>query len=120
MKRRRSYGDDLPAAEDVMLVMEAAGSIPAFDRGTKLPLYAVAGIAEAWLVDIEGEAIERHTNPIAGTYGVTVRVGRSEVIEGTVFPDLGLKPTTSLLRVTEVPTAKHRCPLCLFSCGEEK
>jgi|SRR5579884_2248750 len=91
VKRRRSYGDDLPAADDVFLLMEVADTSVAYDRGTKLPVYAAAGIPEAWLVDIPGEAIERHTNPVDGTYRVTMRVGRGEAIESTVFPDLRLK-----------------------------
>lgn len=89
--RRRSYGDELPGTEDVLLLMEVSSTSLAFDRGTKLPLYATAGIPEVWLVDIPGEAIERHTNPMEGTYRVSVRVGRGEAIESTVLPDLQLQ-----------------------------
>jgi Uma2 family endonuclease len=45
------------------LLIEVADGSLAKDRGAKLPLYAREGIAEAWLVDLDGEALERHTNP---------------------------------------------------------
>lgn len=79
--RRRPYAGKLPTPEDVLLVMEVANTSVGFDRGTKLPLYAAAGISEAWLVDIPGEAIERHTNPVGGTYRMAVHAGRGEGIE---------------------------------------
>ena len=45
-----------PAAEDVLLVVEIADTTLAFDTGTKIPLYARAGIAEAWVVDLQERA----------------------------------------------------------------
>lgn len=89
--RRRSYGDELPSTEDVLVLIEVSSTSLAFGRGTKLPLYAVVGIPEVWLVDIPGEAVERHTNPVGGAYRVTVRVGRGEAIESTVLPNLRLQ-----------------------------
>jgi Uma2 family endonuclease len=89
--RGRSYGDELPGTEDVLFLMEVSSTSLAFDRGTKLPLYATARIPEVWLVDIPGEAIERDTNPVGDTYSVTVRVGRGEAIESTVLPNLRLR-----------------------------
>lgn len=89
--RDRPYGDQLPSADDVLLLAEISSTSLSFDRGTKLPLYAAAGILEVWLVDIPGQAIERHTNPVDGTYRVTVRVGRGEAIESTVLPNLRLQ-----------------------------
>ena len=43
------------------------------DRGVKLPLYASAGVAEVWLVDVARTAIEAHTQPTAGGYACTKR-----------------------------------------------
>lgn len=86
--RNREYGNELPSADDVFLLMEVSDSSLAYDRGTKLRLYARAGIPEFWLIDIPGEAIERHTNPSGDRYGVTVRVGCGEEIESTGVPGL--------------------------------
>lgn len=61
-------------------VNEVADTSQEFDRGRKLPLYAAAEIPEVWLVDIPGKAIERHTNPVAGTHHETIRTGRGHPI----------------------------------------
>jgi Uma2 family endonuclease len=44
-----------PAA--VLLLVEIADSSLAYDRDVKLPLYAAAGIPEAWIVDLATEAL---------------------------------------------------------------
>src|SRR5688572_19385843 len=44
--------DRVPAADDVLLVIEVADSSLEYDRGTKLPLYAEAGIPDAWLFNL--------------------------------------------------------------------
>ncbi len=86
--RVREYGGDLPGPEDVILLMEVSDSSLAYDRSRKLPIYGRAGIPESWIVDVPGETIERHTNPVDGRYRVTLRVGRGEEIESTVVPGL--------------------------------
>ena len=88
--RNREYGNELPNADDVFLLMEVSDSSLAYDRGRKLALYSRAGIPEFWVIDIAGEAIERHTNPSGDRYGVTVRVGRGEAIESTRVPGLAI------------------------------
>ncbi|MDQ3703195.1 MAG: Uma2 family endonuclease [Chloroflexota bacterium] len=55
-----------PRVADVLLVIEVADSSLIFDRHTKLPLYARAGIREAWLVDLKAEAVEVHRAPGLG------------------------------------------------------
>ncbi|MBV9281129.1 MAG: Uma2 family endonuclease [Chloroflexi bacterium] len=89
--RARSYGDELPTAPDVLLLIEVADTSLGYDRARKLPLYARAGIAESWLVDLQGEAIERHTNPVGGTYRLTLRAGRGEEIASLAMPGLVLR-----------------------------
>ena len=34
-----------------------------FDREVKLPIYARHGIAEAWIVDLQGKAVETYREP---------------------------------------------------------
>ena len=59
------------------LVIEVADSSLAYDRQTKLPMYALAGVAEYWIVDIEGRAVEVYTEPVGDGYANkrTARVG---------------------------------------------
>lgn len=88
--REDYYRDAVPTPEDVLLVIEVADSSLGFDRGTKLPVYAAAGIAETWLVDIPGAAVERHTDPAEGRYRLIVRAERGQVLESTVMPHVKL------------------------------
>jgi Uma2 family endonuclease len=89
--RAREYGAELPNAGDVLLLIEVSDTSLSYDRARKLPLYARAGVPESWLVDLQAETIERHTNPIEGAYRVTVRVGRGEEIASPAVPGLVLK-----------------------------
>jgi Uma2 family endonuclease len=54
---RRSH----PTPFEVLLVIEVAETSAEYDRNVKLPLYAPAGIPEAWLVVLSKEFIEVHT-----------------------------------------------------------
>ena len=52
-----------PTPADVLLVIEVADSTVESDRGYKIPLYAKAGIKEAWLVNLPAERIEIYAEP---------------------------------------------------------
>src|SRR3990167_8827324 len=56
--RRRAvpYKDREADADDVLLLIEVAESSLAYDRSTKLGLYAAAGIPEYWVVDCVAES----------------------------------------------------------------
>ena len=56
----RAY-DATPAAPDILFVIEVSDTTREYDRGTKMPLYAAAGIAEVWLIDLVAERVERYT-----------------------------------------------------------
>ena len=81
-KRYRS----LPTERDVYLVMEVSDSSLRYDRTTKLPLYAAAGIPEAWIFDIGFERVERHTVPTPDGYATVQEAGRGETLASTVLP----------------------------------
>lgn len=78
----------LPTPADTLLVIEVSDSTRRRDRRDKLPLYAGAGILEAWIVDLVAERIERYTEPANGTYQIVAPVVRGEWIDSTVLPGL--------------------------------
>lgn len=90
LPRRSTYGRTVPTAADVLLVSEVADSSRDYDRPVKLPLYAAAGIAEAWLVDLVAEIIERHTDPRGGMYRSIKLARRGDALPSTVLPALTL------------------------------
>ena len=86
--RRRSYTASLPTVADVLLVVEVADSSLGYDRATKLPLYAAAGIPEAWLIDLAAETIERHTEPRSGRYRLVAHAGPGDTLPSLALPAL--------------------------------
>ncbi len=88
--RPRDYRDSLPTPEDVLLLIEVSDTTLAYDRGTKLPKYALAGIGEVWIVDLPGEAVERHTEPSGDGYGLVRRVRRGESLRSEALPALAV------------------------------
>jgi len=69
--RRRPvpYKDREAYAGDVFLLIEVGDTSLAYDRSTKLRLYAEAGIPEYWVVDAGAEAIEVFRGPTADGTG---------------------------------------------------
>ena len=63
-------------AEDVLLLIAVADSSLAYDRSTKLRLYAEAGIPEYWVIDCNAEIVEVYRDPGAGSYRDRASCGR--------------------------------------------
>jgi Uma2 family endonuclease len=68
--RRRDdfYRGAHPTAADVLLVVEIADTTVVTDRSVKIPLYARAGIPEAWLVNIPDGRLEVYSDPSGDSY----------------------------------------------------
>ena len=70
----------LPRPRDVLLVIEVADTSLERDRDVKIPRYAQAGIREAWLVDLVGEAIGVYQGPGPDGYREMVTLTRGETL----------------------------------------
>lgn len=79
-----------PGAADVLLLVEVADSTLRLDRRVKIPLYARAGIADVWLLDLTAERIEMFREPSGGRYVNVVRLERGAGLASLAFPDLAL------------------------------
>ena len=77
-----------PRSGDVLLVIEVAESSLTYDRRTKLPLYARAGIGETWLLDLEGDALEVHREPGPDGYALVRRCRRGVRVAPVALPDV--------------------------------
>jgi len=90
--RRRSlpYKEREAYAEDTLLVIEVADSSLAYDRSTKLALYAEAGVPEYWVVNCISESIEIYRRPERDRYLDVRRVEGTETISLQAFPDVTL------------------------------
>jgi Uma2 family endonuclease len=73
------------------LVIEVADSSLAFDRETKAPLYAASNVAEYWIVDLVGRAIEVCTEPKAGRFTHVRRVDSGGRVSPGAFAEVVLE-----------------------------
>jgi len=78
----------IPTVADTPVVIEVADSSQEYDRAIKFPIYAAAGIAGAWLIDLTAETIERHSEPHNGRYRFIALAGRGETLQFGVLPAL--------------------------------
>jgi len=88
--RPAPYREVDATAEDVLLLVEAAESSLAYDRSTKLGLYAEAGIVEYWIVDVVGRTVEVHRDPRDGVYADVGRLTGDATVSPRAFPDVSL------------------------------
>lgn len=88
--RSDDYTSANPAPAEVLLVIQVADTTAAWDRDVKLPLYATAGVIEAWLVDLPAGLAEAWTEPTVGGYGHMRRVGRGRSVAPLAFPEAAL------------------------------
>jgi len=79
-----------PTPADVLLVIEVADTTVETDRKVKIPLYARAGIPEAWIVNIPDERIEIYSDPVGESYGQIKRFGRGRRARSRTLEGLGV------------------------------
>lgn len=81
LKRRSDfYRHAHPTSDDVLLIVEVSDTTLEYDRQIKVPLYARAGVAEVWIVNLMDEQIEIHSQPANGAYQSQSQASRGETI----------------------------------------
>ena len=80
------YVSALPGPDDVLLAIEVAQSSLAYDRNLKAALYARRGIAEYWIVDLNGGEVIRHTDPVDGRYSRVAAVPHDHEFAPALLP----------------------------------
>jgi len=88
--REDDYRSLHPKSGDVLFLIEVADTSVDYDRNVKLPLYAQAGIPEAWLVRLPGACIEIHRSPAATGYQEMRTLHPGDRVSPLAFPDLEL------------------------------
>jgi Uma2 family endonuclease len=88
--REDHYLDSHPAPADIILVIEVADSTLSFDRNTKAPLYAAAGISEYWIVNLMDDRLEIYSQPEGDIYTNTQFVLPPREIHLPQFVDIKL------------------------------
>ena len=90
------YARAHPEAQDVYLVIEVADTSLVTDREVKFPIYARAGVPEAWLLDVVTQRLEVHRHPTPDGYQDVRSFRRGESVAPQAFPHLVLTVDTLL------------------------
>lgn len=77
-----------PRAADILLVVEVADTTLPYDRDLKLPLYARAGIPEAWLVNLDADRLLVAREPAGGRYASIRELSRGDTLAPLRFPEV--------------------------------
>jgi Uma2 family endonuclease len=86
----RRYRTLRPTPADILLLVEVSDSTLSKDRGRKARLYARAGIADYWIVNIKDRTIEVHRDPVGSKYQSIVVYKVGDEVHPLAFPNVSL------------------------------
>lgn len=97
LKPRADFYEQVhPGPADVLLIIEVSDSTLRYDRDTKVPLYARAGIPEVWVVDLLRQRLEVYRCPSSDGYREVRYPALSDGIAPVLLPDLAISVQTLL------------------------
>ena len=96
-RREDGYRTEHPQPADVLLLIEVADSSLVYDRQTKAPMYARAGIPELWIVNLIDRAIEVYRDPSPVGYQTVTVARRGEDLQPLAFPDVSIAVSDVLI-----------------------
>jgi Uma2 family endonuclease len=82
------YSEHRPTAKDVFLIVEVTEQVLDYERHSKLPVCAQAGIGEVWLVNVKNMEVEVYTNPAGQEYDMYRKFCQEHTITSVIFPNL--------------------------------
>lgn len=74
--------------KDCLLVIEVSDTTLRWDIGRKASRYALGGVREYWVIDVEGRQVFVHVLGHDGTYGEPVVFAADEVVVPILMPEL--------------------------------
>ena len=77
-----------PGPADILLLVEVASSSLRFDETVKLPLYARAGVAEVWIVDVQRGVVDVYRTPFGDAYRERVTHHPGERVALRLAPEI--------------------------------
>ena len=93
----RRYADRRPLPEEVSLLIEVADTSLEFDTTVKAALYAAAGIADYWVVDLVSRGVIVFREPRSGGYESRSTHRGEELVRPLALPEAALSPAELFL-----------------------
>jgi Uma2 family endonuclease len=81
------YEDHHPIPSEVFLLIEVADTTLKFDREVKAPAYARSGIAEYWVLDVNGRKLHVYRAPGADGYQSEAILSEGLTVAPLAFPE---------------------------------
>ncbi len=88
--RPKRYSDHHPLPDEVLLVIEVADSSLDYDSGEKADLYAAAGVADYWVVDVQHRCLHVFRKPAKNGYQQRTTHQPAQKLSPLAFPDVAL------------------------------
>jgi Uma2 family endonuclease len=85
------YYEKQPNANDVLLLIEVADSSLAYDQNQKLRLYALHGVAEYWLLNLNDNCLEVYRKPNGEVYAEKTTLYKGDSITLSQLPDISIQ-----------------------------
>lgn len=82
------YETKKATAADVLLVLEVSDTSLRYDLEIKLPYFALAGIPEVWIEDVNGDIVHVFREPSGDAYATSLEFRRGDSISPLAFPDI--------------------------------
>jgi Uma2 family endonuclease len=86
--REDFYEGSNPTPADTFLVAEVSDTSLGYDRDTKLALYAVHGVPEAWLVDLRNQRLQIYRDPGPDGYRQILLPDKAQSVAPLLLPDV--------------------------------
>lgn len=86
--REQSYRKRRPQPEEIFLIVEVSFTTLSYDRNRKARLYARAGLADYWIINLQSDCVEVLRDPSPRGYASKTVYYTGDVIHPLAFPDL--------------------------------
>lgn len=91
VRRPGFYRSRHPTAEDVLLLIEVSDTTLEYDRAVKGPIYAAAGIADYWIVNLAGRQVLVLREPRDGQYTSVQALVSGDAARPLAFGEIALE-----------------------------
>ena len=84
------YAQAHPQPSDVLLLVEVSDTTSRIDREIKVPMYAAAGVAEVWVIDLDQNLVHLLRQPAQDRYTEVQVTARPGVVSPQALPQVAV------------------------------